>query len=124
MLSGGNVFVLTFAPMKRKFAIFNLALMAIVQFTIAFQSFHAFSHNHTDTKEHSTASHSKHIVAASENDDCSVCDFHFDFFTAPQQFFLTLNFAYTHIPYSYSVVEGHASFGGSLFSLRGPPVLV
>jgi hypothetical protein len=110
--------------MKRKFAIFNLALMAIVQFTIAFQSFHAFTHKHEHKTEHSTAAHGKHIVTASEKEECHVCDFHFDFFTAPQQFHLKLDFAYTHIPYSYSVVEGTPSFGGSLFSLRGPPSLV
>lgn len=110
--------------MKRKFAIFNLALMALVQCIIAFQSFHAFTHKHTENKTYAQAAHGKHFVTAHENENCSVCDFHFDFFTAPQQFCLTLDFAYTHIPYSYSIVEGAASFSGSNFSLRGPPTLV
>lgn len=98
--------------------------MALVQFTIAFQSFHAFSHKHTESKEHYKAGHGKHFVTASEKEDCAVCDFHFDFYTAPQQFCLKLDFAFTQIPYSYSIIEGAPSFGGSLFSLRGPPSLV
>jgi hypothetical protein len=34
--------LLLLQQMKRKIAIFNLVLMALVQFTIAFKSFHAF----------------------------------------------------------------------------------
>ena len=114
--------------MKRKFALFNLALMALVQFTIAYQSFHAFSHTHyaETQKQYELKKESKQDVVQDhvhDDESCSVCDFHFDFFVAPQQFCLTLNFPFTHIPYSYSSTESNTFFAGSLFALRAPPVL-
>lgn len=109
--------------MKRKIAILNLVLMVVVQFTIAYKSFHAFSH-HLEPKAHTEHSHgAKALVSAHSHEECSVCDFHFDFFIAPQQFFLKLGFPYTHIPYKYNSIEGYASFTGSLFALRAPPAL-
>ena len=113
--------------MKRKFAIFNLALMAVVLFTTAYQSFHAFSHKHFEQLAHHTEKQkdSNHITAAGhDKDDCSVCDFHFDFFVAPTPFCLRLDFSFRPIPYSYSSIEGQPSFDGSLFALRAPPVAV
>lgn len=117
--------LLLLQQMKRKIAIFNLVLMALVQFTIAFKSFHAFSH-HNHAEEHKTAHALKYKaeLTADNHEDCKVCDFHFDFFTAPQQFFLKLHFPYYHIAYTFNVVEGFANFPGSLFSLRGPPALI
>ena len=113
--------------MKRQFAIFNLVLMAIVQFTIGYQSLHAFSHEHhaeTHTAQQLKKEY-KHTVAASDNDiDCSVCHFHFDFFVAPAQFFLKLDFPHKSIPYTFSSKESNAFFAGSLFALRAPPTLV
>ncbi|MFP9113028.1 hypothetical protein ACLI1A_03755 [Flavobacterium sp. RHBU_3] len=109
--------------MKRKIAILNLVFMALVQFTIGYKSFHVFSH-HVEHKTHTEHSiKGKAIVSADTHEECSVCDFHFDFFIAPQQFCLKLDFPYTHIPYTYNSIEGHASFSGSLFTLRGPPAL-
>ena len=118
--------------MKRKFAIFNLALMAVVLLTSAFQSFHSFSHQHyaeghyhnhnelkKEAKHFSGLDHEQH-----EEDDCSVCDFHFDFFVAPQQFCLRLDFPFNPIQYTFSSIEGTPSFAGSLFAHRGPPALV
>lgn len=114
--------------MKRKFAIFNLALMALVQLTIAYQSFHAFSHTHNAYAHHELKKESKHFSAADnhehEDEDCSVCDFHFDYFIQPQQFCLRLDFPFKEIPYRFNSIEGTASFAGSLFSHRGPPTLV
>jgi hypothetical protein len=117
--------LLLLQQMKRKIAIFNLVLMALVQFTIAYKSFHAFSH-HNHAEEHKTehALKFKAELTADHHEDCKVCDFHFDFFTAPQQFFLKLHFPYYHIAYTFNVVEGYANFPGSLFSLRGPPALI
>jgi hypothetical protein len=118
----------TFAAMKRKFAIFNLALMAIVQFAIAYQSFHAFSHKlivpehagqHLEKKD-------KHDIAADvhhDDDHCTVCDFHFDFFVAPQPFSLRLDFSFFQIPYHYGLTESNTFFAGSLFALRAPPLV-
>jgi hypothetical protein len=115
--------------MKRKFALFNLALMALVQLTIAYQSFHAFSHKHV-AEQHTAQTQSKdakHTLTADIHqgeDNCAVCDFHFDFFVAPPQFCLTLDFAFTPIPYSYSSKESATFFSGSLFALRAPPATV
>ncbi len=103
--------------------------MALVQFTMAYQSFHAFSHTHYAVQhtQNELKKESKHTVAQQhvhDDESCSVCDFHFDFFVAPQQFCLTLNFDFTPIPYSYSSTENNAFFAGSLFALRAPPALV
>lgn len=113
--------------MKRKFAIFNLALMALVQLTIAFQSFHAFSHTHNAYAHHELKKEAKQFSAnhEHEDEDCSVCDFHFDYFIQPQQFCLRLDFPFQEIPYRFNSIENAATaFAGSLFSHRGPPTLV
>jgi len=114
--------------MKRKFAIFNLALMALVQLTIAYQSFHAFSHTHEPFAHHKELKkETKQLVSADNHEheeDCSVCDFHFDYFIQPQQFCLRLDFPFTQIPYRFNSVENNvAAFAGSLFSHRGPPTV-
>jgi hypothetical protein len=110
----------TFAAMKRKFAVFNLMLMALVQLTMAYQSFHYIKHNHKHHQEQA----GKHFGHAGHehDDDCAVCDFHFDFFVAPQEFCLSLHFTHTTIPYRFNAVEGANYFTGSLFALRAPPV--
>lgn len=115
--------------MKRKFAIFNLALMAVVLLATAYQSFHAFSHKHfsESTHHHSLKKEAKQFGMAGhehEDDDCSVCDFHFDYFVAPQEFCLRLDFPFEPIPYRFSSIEGTTAFAGSLFSHRGPPSLI
>jgi hypothetical protein len=109
--------------MKRKFALFNLALMAIVQFAIAYKSFHAFSHTHTQ-QAHTTA-HVKHKAHVSVNkaDTCSVCDFHFDLFTAPQQFCLRFYNPLKASPFLSGTTLTATGFTGSLFALRAPPAL-
>jgi hypothetical protein len=117
--------------MKRKFAIFNLALMAVVLLTTAYQSFHAFSHQHFaaghNHEHHEVKKQAKQFSAADhehEDEDCSICDFHFDYFVAPQQFCLRLDFPFKEIPYTFSSIEGTANFAGSLFAHRGPPAIV
>jgi len=108
--------------MKRKFALFNLTLMALVQFTMAWQSFHAFSHQHHHADEKKEAKQFGVTHHDHEDDDCAVCDFHFDFFVAPQEFCLSLDFQYTHIPYHRSSIESTTYYAGSLFALRAPPL--
>ncbi|WP_417352438.1 hypothetical protein [Flavobacterium alkalisoli] len=119
--------------MKRKFAIFNLALMAVVLLTTAFQSFHAFSHEHyaaghyhkhTEVSKTVKQFSGTHNTQQHDDDDCYVCSFHFDFFVAPQQFCLRLYFPYKQIHYTFSSIEGSPSFAGSLFAHRGPPLSV
>jgi len=112
--------------MKRKFAIFNLTLMALVQLTIAYQSFHAFSHTHDayEQHHHELNKEAKQFSADDHGheEDCSVCDFHFDYFIQPQQFSLRLDFPFKQIPYSFNSIEDASAFTGSLFSHRGPPL--
>ncbi|OYQ45213.1 hypothetical protein CHU92_02135 [Flavobacterium cyanobacteriorum] len=114
--------------MKRKFALFNLVLMAVVLLTTAYRSFHAFSHEHAGGhSHHERKKEAKHFGAVGHNHEegeCGTCDFHFDFFVAPQEFFLTLSFPFKPIPYSFTSIEGNTSFAGSLFALRAPPVLM
>jgi len=102
--------------------------MALVQLTMAWQSFHAFSHEHHHDTTHSVKKEAKQFGIGHhhdhDDDDCAVCDFHFDFFVAPQQFCLTLEFPYTHIPYFRASIEGGTYYAGSLFALRAPPVSV
>lgn len=110
--------------MKRKFAIFNLALMALVQLTIAYQSFHAFSHTHEQLAHHDELKKQPKHFSADNHDheeDCSVCDFHFDYFIQPQEFCLRLDFSFKQIPYHFNSIEDASAFAGSLFSHRGPP---
>lgn len=116
--------------MKRKFALFNLILMAVVLCTTAWQSFHAFSHKHL-SEVHSHEEHydikksgTQLSISDSDHEDCSICDFHFDFFTAPQQFCLRLDFSFNAIPFTIIYPESTTWFSGSLFALRAPPVLV
>jgi hypothetical protein len=111
--------------MKRKFAIFNLALMALVQLTIAYQSFHAFSHQHAHG-QHEVKKESKQFSALDHEheEDCSICDFHFDYFIAPQEFCCRLDFPFKPIPYSFSSIESNTAFAGSLYAHRGPPSFV
>jgi hypothetical protein len=114
--------------MKRKFAIFNLVLMAVVLLTTAYQSFHAFSHEHfaAHLHEHHEEKKAKQFSGIDhehEEDHCSTCDFHFDYFVPPQEFYLKLDFPFKPIHYSFSSKEGSASFAGSLFALRAPPVV-
>ncbi len=119
----------TFAPMKRKFAIFNLALMTVVLLATAWQSFHAFSHSHFTATAHQHIHKKEAKYFGMDNHDhedehCSVCDFHFDYFVAPQEFCLTLDFPFQPIAYRFSSIEGSWAFAGSLFSHRGPPSFV
>ena len=111
--------------MKRKFALFNLILMAVVLFTTAWHSIHAFSHEHFEHSQHHVKKQGMQLIAAGhEHEDCTTCDFHFDYFVAPGDFCLRLDFPFKPIPYSFSSKEGSASFAGSLFALRAPPALV
>lgn len=101
--------------------------MAVVLLTTAYQSFHVFSHQVSE-HHHEVKQISKQFSAIDleheHEEDCSVCDFDFDFFVAPQEFCLRLDFTFKPIPYSYSSTESVTAFPGSLFALRAPPVLI
>ena len=122
-------FFLTFVIMKRKFAIFNLVLMAVVLLATAYQSIHAFSHEHFEQHlhEHHEQKKAKLFSGAGhehEDEDCATCDFHFDFFVAPQEICLKLDFPFKPFHYSFSGKESNSYFAGSLFALRAPPFTV
>lgn len=99
--------------------------MALVQLTIAYQSFHAFEHSHSALEHHELKKEAKQFSANTHEheEDCSVCDFHFDYFVQPQQFCLRLDFPFKQIPYRYNSVDDVTAFAGNLPSLRGPPVV-
>lgn len=114
--------------MKRKFAIVNLILMAVVMLIPAYQSLHAFTHEHFEVHlhEHHEQKKAKYfsgIDHENEEDHCSTCDFHFDYFVAPQEFYLKLDFSFIPYHYSFNSIEGNTYFAGSLFALRAPPVV-
>jgi hypothetical protein len=97
--------------------------MAVVLFTTAWHSFHAFSHEHHEVAHHHHLKKEVTHFSSDNHEDCSTCDFHFDYFVAPQQFCLRLDISYQPIPYTFSSIEGSACFGGSLFALRAPPTV-
>lgn len=116
--------------MKKNFAVINLALMAFVLLTIACQSLHVFSHSHIkELHAHdfqNVFKPGKQAITTFENhdNDCFICDFHFDFFTAPQHFSYRLYFPFKPIPYTLNAIANGNYFAGSLFALRAPPVLI
>jgi hypothetical protein len=115
--------------MKRKFAIVNLFLMAVVLIATAYQSFHAFSHEHfaVQLHQHGELKKEKQVSSSDhdhEDEDCATCDFHFDYFVAPQEICLRLDFPFQPFHYSFSGKQSNSFFAGSLFALRAPPTLV
>lgn len=111
--------------MKRRFAILNMILMAVVLFTTAWHSVHAFSHEHFEHSKHQSKKQGTQFIALDhEHEHCTTCDFHFDYFIAPQQFCLRLDFPFKPIPYSVGDKRDNIFFSGSLFALRAPPALV
>lgn len=116
--------------MKKKFAIFNLILMGVVLITVAFQSIHAYSHNHLFHAHETKEGEPKQFKTFGSNDhhhedeDCFICDFHFGYFIAPQELTCRLYFPFKPIPYVFNTIEGCISFSGSLFALRAPPSIV
>lgn len=97
--------------------------MAVVLLTTAFQSVHALTthsghhHQRVDRDLHADSQ----LSFEQSDDDCSICDFHFDFFITPETICLRASFTTQEIPYAFSSIEGRPSFPGSMYAHRGPP---
>ena len=102
--------------------------MMTVLFSMLFQSFHSYEHlaekfsekicHHGESENKAEFTHHHHII-----DHCFVCEFTFTpFFTAKTFCYNIYNFP-TEIPYFFSVFPLPESFSGSLYSLRGPPLV-
>lgn len=120
---------LTFAVMKRKFALLNISLIVAVLSSILFQSIHSFEHIIVEfSSEHCEHSHetgAAQITHQHHNfDHCFSCQFNFSSFIAPHNFSFTFNSVYKAIPYFLCTIETPSSFSGISYSLRGPPALL
>ena len=109
--------------MKKKFALLNFILMLSVLFAVSYQSLHTFSHHkHEETR--SVSSEKTFTKNFSEKENCPTCDFKFASFLSPEVFTFTFFQPHFEIPYLFAKKENFNSFCGSLFSTRGPPILV
>ena len=118
----------TFVPMKRKYALISFVFAWAVLTAMLIQSAHSFHHleeefskekchhDHTNNKTELTHSH--------EKDHCFVCEFAFinstQHVTHSFEFRLTDFYIKNSVFYSNEITP---YFKGSLFSLRGPPVV-
>lgn len=109
--------------MKKKIALLNIVLMLSVLFAVSYQSMHVFLH-HNHNAETVSSSKKAFTKNLSEKEDCLTCEFKFASFLSPEVFTFTFFPPHFEIPYQFSVKENFNPFCGSLFSQRGPPVLV
>lgn len=120
---------ITFATMKRKFALLNISLVVAVWSSILFQSIHSFEHIIAEfTTEHCEHSHETgdaQITHQHHNfDHCFSCQLHFSSFVTPEIFSYTFTAFFKAIPYFLLIKETPARFSGISYSLRGPPALI
>lgn len=109
--------------MKKKIALLNFGLMLSVLFAVSYQSMHVFLHHHHDVKAISSSEKTL-LKNASDKENCLTCEFKFANFLSPDVFTFNFFTPYFEIPYLFAKKENFNSFCGSLFSSRGPPVLV
>jgi hypothetical protein len=114
--------------MKKKIAILNFVLSAAVLFAMLFQSFHSYEHLAKQLSEKHCAHehHSKAEITHQHHgaEHCFVCEFNFSSFVAPEIFSFESYSSHKEIPYFHASVETPASFSGSTYSLRGPPLFI
>jgi len=112
--------------MKKKLAILNLYLMSAVLFTILFQSLHTYRHLVADYFDETEVCHHSHDGVSHQHSEesCSICDFHFWFYTQPEVLTYRFDFPIKPVPYLYQEQALITTFSGSLFSHRGPPQTV
>lgn len=121
--------MVTFVPMKRKYALISLLFAWAVLTAMLIQSVHSFHHleeefskekchhEHTNNKAELTHSH--------ENDHCFVCEFAFSTTVSYDAFVYQFN--KTELPSAYTFTyskEITNHFKGSLFALRAPPFFI
>tara|TARA_B110000503_G_scaffold135319_1_gene215687 strand:+ start:9293 stop:9628 length:336 start_codon:yes stop_codon:yes gene_type:complete len=108
--------------LKKKIAIVNLGLVMVLIFALCYQSLHVFSHaKYNDFDLDSSKSNKNISLKIVEKQHCAVCDFTFASFLSPA--FFTFKFIpfYQTLRHLISIPENVIAFGGSLYSLRGPP---
>lgn len=111
--------------MKKKYVYINLGLILAVLFAVSYQSLHSFSHSLVNDLGHQHSKSDKKLVyKISEKEDCAVCDFTFASFLSPEVFTFPFIPFYQNVTYLFSIPENVLAFSGSLYALRGPPVLV
>ncbi len=114
--------------MKKNKFILSFSLVITVLFSILFQSIHSYEHllkqiseKHCDHKYNVSGTeitHQHHHV-----DHCDVCHFALSSYITPINFSYNLYSISREIPYFFNENETIISFSGSLYSLRGPPVI-
>ena len=113
--------------MKKKNVIVSLSFAIMLVLAMVLQSVHSFHHlekfvteKHCDHKYNANNAEISH--AHSDLDACFVCEFALS--TTVVKEFLSFSFYKKQLPYQFNFfkpIEIIQTFGGSLFSLRGPP---
>ncbi|MCD0474431.1 hypothetical protein LPB87_08480 [Flavobacterium sp. EDS] len=114
--------------MKRKQLIISISLTMTVLFSMLFQSFHSYEHivqefskkqcHHEYNVTNTEITHQHHNL-----DYCYVCHFAISSYITPERFTFQLPVFHDEIPYFFTFSETAISFSGSLYSLRGPPIV-
>jgi hypothetical protein len=114
--------------MKKKQLIISLSLALTLLFSILFQCIHTYEHfvkqfsqtecHHKQNGTTAQITHKHHSF-----DTCKVCHFTFGSYVAPKVLAYTLISNYKVAPYFYKTARAIVSFSGSLYSLRGPPLV-
>jgi hypothetical protein len=100
-----------------------------VLFTILFQSIHSYEHHSEQITAKLSHKHlSKNKAEISKNNSipekCATCDFNFSSFTTTDFFVFQIHKNGTVTTfYSFLYHQQSSFFAGSLFSLRGPPLV-
>ncbi|WPR71907.1 hypothetical protein SLW70_01910 [Flavobacterium sp. NG2] len=114
--------------MKKNQIVIALSLVVTILFSIVLQSFHAHEHHleqlaqpkcHHESQGNKSQFTHQHYKAEA----CKVCHFAFGSYITPEIFHYQFYTDYKLIPYFSVTAKKIISFSGSLYSLRGPPVL-
>ncbi|MBF7092131.1 hypothetical protein IUY40_11325 [Flavobacterium sp. ALJ2] len=114
--------------MKRKQFIISISLTITVLFSMLFQSFHSYEHivqefskkqcHHEYNVTNTEITHQHHNF-----DYCYVCHFAISSYITPEKFTFQLPVFHDEIPYFFNFSGTIILFSGSLYSLRGPPIV-
>ncbi|MDN3675637.1 hypothetical protein QWY99_21630 [Flavobacterium branchiarum] len=114
--------------MKKKQFIISFSLAMTILFSMLFQSVHSYEHivqefsekqcHHEYNVTNTEITHQHHNF-----DFCYVCHFALSSYITPEKFTFQVPFFQDEIPYFFPFSEKPVLFSGSLYSLRGPPVV-
>ncbi|MEZ7499660.1 hypothetical protein QO200_13040 [Flavobacterium sp. Arc3] len=115
--------------MKKKQLVISLSLSLTVLFSILFQSLHTYEHfvkQFSETECHHKYSNGEPEITHQHHnfDDCKVCHFTFGSYVSPDVFVYSLQSNFENTPYFFEKVKTFISFPGSLYSPRGPPLVI